>query len=292
MVTGKTQVFGLIGNPVAQSFSPFIHNSLAQALGIDMTYVTFPVARGSLKDAYRGMKALGIRGMNVTVPYKGDIMAELDGVDEAAAKIGAVNTLVYEGEQVKGYNTDWIGLWRSLERRGVGLKGRRVLILGAGGSARATAVMAAKYGAVHITVANRTLEKAQAITRLIGNTYSVKTSACSIEEAEITEGYEVIFQTTSLGMYPKTEGCPIRKTRCLNTADVAVDLIYNPEETQFLAAARQAGCQTINGMEMLFFQAVRAFELWQGQRVPEDVENRCLADFKDAVAEKNNGTKP
>lgn len=292
MVTGKTQVFGLIGNPVAQSFSPFIHNSLAQAMGIDMTYVTFPVPHGSLKDAYRGMKALGIGGMNVTVPYKGDIMAELDKVDEAAANIGAVNTLVYEDGQVKGYNTDWIGLWRSLERRSVRLKGRRVLILGAGGSARATAVMAAKYGAVHITVANRTLEKAQAIVRLIGSTYGVKADACSIEEAEITEGYEVIFQTTSLGMYPKAEGCPIRETRCLNTAEVAVDLIYNPEETQFLAAARRAGCQTINGMEMLFFQAVRAFELWQGQKVPEGVEARCLADFKDAVAEKNNGIKP
>lgn len=283
MITGNTKVYGLIGNPVAQSFSPFIHNMLANELKIDMIYVTYPVAKGDLPEAYKGMKALGIQGMNVTVPYKADIMDEIDLIDEEAKNIGAVNTLVYEGTAIRGYNTDWIGLLRSLKRNGVQLHGQKVLIIGAGGSARATAVMCAKEKASHITIANRTLSKASAITSLVQVNYECPVSALSLKEAEEVKGYDIVFQTTPLGMYPKPDACPISNEACLKGAQVAVDLIYNPAETQFLHMARLNGCVTINGLEMLFYQAVKAFELWHDLKVPTDIQDRCLMAFEEAI---------
>lgn len=286
MITGKTKVYGLIGNPVVQSFSPFIHNSLAEAMNIDMTYVTYPVATGDLHEAYQGMKALGIQGMNVTVPYKADIMDEIDFIDEEAKNIGAVNTLVYEGTSICGYNTDWIGLLRSLKRKGVSLTNKRVLIIGAGGSARATTVMCAKEKALSITLANRTLSKAATIAELVGSRYDMDVKVLSVSEAEGQNGYDIVFQTTPLGMYPKPELCPLTAFNCLKTAEVAVDLIYNPAETKFLDMARFNGCKTINGLGMLFYQAVKAFELWHKVEVPESIQTTCLKAFEEAVSNK------
>ncbi len=286
MITGKTKVYGLIGNPVAQSFSPFIHNMLADELNIDMTYVTFPVATGNLHNAYQGMKALGVQGMNVTVPYKADIMNEIDFIDEEAKNIGAVNTLVYEGASIRGYNTDWIGLLRSLKRNGVTLENKKVLIIGAGGSARATAIMCAKEKALTMTIANRTVSKATTIAEVVQSKYDIKVAVLSVREAEVLHEFDIIFQTTPLGMVPKTDACPIEVAACLEKAEVAVDLIYNPGETKFLKSARINGCKTINGLEMLFYQAVKAFELWNDLEVPLEVQDRCLEIFEEAVRNK------
>jgi len=146
--------------------------------------------------------------------------------------------------------------------------------------------MCAKYGASKVTIANRTVEKAVAIADMVAKAYGIDTEACAISEAEKHHTYQVVFQTTPLGMYPKVGDSPISSHEFLGSADVAVDLIYNPEETRFLNAAKQAGCQTINGMEMLFFQAVKAFELWNELTVPEEVQDRCLTAFVEAVKEK------
>ena len=287
MITGKTQVYGLIGNPVSQSFSPFIHNKLAEEMSIDMTYVTFPVAKGQVPEAFKGMLALGIRGMNVTVPFKSDIMACIDSVDQEAKTIGAVNTLVFRDRGVRGYNTDWLGLRQSLYNKQVSLRDKKVLILGAGGSARATAVMCAKEGAAEITIANRTVAKADTIAEIIRSNYSVEVFTSRI--CDILDGCQpdIIFQTTPIGMYPKPGVSPLDNDRLLTCAEVAVDLIYNPDETLFLKQARDNGCQVINGLEMLFYQAVKAFELWHDLEVPEDIQNRSLAAFEKAIREKN-----
>lgn len=286
MITGKTKVYGLIGNPVSQSFSPFIHNKLAQEMCIDMTYVTFPVAKGDINEAFKGMLALGIQGMNVTVPYKSDIMACIDVVDTEAKTIGAVNTLVYTEEGIKGYNTDWVGLRQSLYNKKIGLKDKKILILGAGGSARATAVMCAKEGASQITIANRTIIKADTIAGIIKNNYSVQVSTAEITKIPDDCNPDIIFQTTPIGMYPKPGVTPLENKRLLECAEVAVDLIYNPNETLFLTQAKDSGCQIINGLEMLFYQAVKAFELWNDIIVPVEIQNRSLAAFEAAVKEK------
>lgn len=287
MITGKTQVFGLIGNPVAQSFSPYIHNSLAEAMNIDMTYVTFPVEKVKLSEAYRGIKALGIGGANVTVPYKSDIINEIDAIDPEAANIGAVNTLVYEeGKSIRGYNTDWIGLLTSLKSNLVTIEGKSVLIIGAGGSARAVGVMCAKEKAAKVTVANRTVSKAEAIAAIVAEKYDVVSRVVTIDQAQNLEDVDIVIQTTPLGMYPDIERSPISGDDFLKNAEVAVDLIYNPAETKFLATARQQGCKTINGLEMLFYQAVKAFELWHDLTVPKEVQAKCLEAFKKALEEK------
>ena len=286
MLTGRTSLYGLMGNPVAQSFSPLIQNRFAQGMGIDMVYTTFHVHEGMLENAVKGVFGLDIKGFNVTVPYKMDIIPFLDEIKAEAEIIGAVNTVKKVGNRLVGYNTDWLGLKTSLEMNDVSLEGKNVVIIGAGGAARAVAVMCANMKAAKIVIANRTAQNAEAIARVISKHYNVEVEVIKPLELKVRTDLPIAFQTTSVGMYPNTENNPVYETDFYKQIDVAVDLIYNPAETHFLKEARLAGARTINGMGMLFYQGASAFEIWTDTKLSEDILSETYCAFEEAVMSK------
>lgn len=264
MITGKTKVYGLIGHPVEHSFSPQLHYMLATSLAVDMVYTTFDVEKSALKASIEGIKALNISGVNVTVPHKVAVMKYLDAIDIAAMRIGAVNTIVREGNVLTGYNTDYLGLKMALDYEKIFLKDEDILIIGAGGAARAVAVMCGYANVRKITVVNRTIEKAEELVKTIKEYFDIETEVIIMEELVELENMGIVFQTTSLGMFPNIKNNPLKDNIDYSKMKVAVDLIFNPIETEFLAKARKAGVKTMNGLGMLYYQGVKAFELWQG----------------------------
>lgn len=288
MIDGKTAVFGLLGNPIEHTLSPFIHRILYEETGYNGTYDPFFVPEGQLEFAVKGMNALSIKGLNVTVPYKIDVMEYLDEIDPIAKRIGACNTIVKQDGILKGYNTDWIGLQKSCEFEGIDLNDRHCVILGAGGSARAVAMMCFYNGASSITIINRTLDKAEQICTFIreyANNSDHKLCelrALPIDAYDDIMSKSVVFQTTSVGMHPKVNETPLsavesQMERFFDRADALVDIIYNPKETLLLKQAKSKGVTTVNGLGMLFFQAVCAFELWTGIKMePEQLKRGFL----------------
>lgn len=268
---GRTRTCGLIGNPVEHTKSPVIHNGLAAMFGHNLVYVPFHV-EADLAKAVEGAYALNILGMNVTVPYKSDVIPSLKEVDRLAAQIGAVNTLVRMEGGYKGYNTDMPGLYRAMKEDGVELKNADVLILGAGGVARAVAVLAADKKARKIRVLNRTIERAQTIAAEVREYYpDADIAAMELSAYEALEGNEwVAIQATSVGMYPKTEEVVIAEENFYKKVKVGYDLIFNPEETKFMKLLKEAGKEAYNGLKMLLYQGIIAYELWNECEVTKE----------------------
>ena len=261
-ITGGTRVFGIIGHPVKFSLSPMIHNTIASFLGHDNAYVAFPVRPEGLAEGVKGAHALGIQGFNVTHPYKQDVIPMLTHVDPLALKIGAVNTLKYENEGYSGYNTDAEGLYKSLLQNNVSLQDRDVVVLGAGGAARAVCMMAAHYGARSIYILNRTINNGESLAIEVRKHYNIDIRSLSLDQWERVPEDAICFQTTSVGMGETKTLSPIENEGFYKKLSIAVDLIYNPFKTHFLKNAEKQGCYIINGFGMLFFQAIKAYELW------------------------------
>ncbi|MEW6978468.1 shikimate dehydrogenase [Bacillus pumilus] len=275
-------LYGLIGNPVGHSMSPDIHNAALKDAGIDGHYHGFQVEGGDLKDAIRGMKALGISGFNVTVPHKVEIMQYLDKIDVTAERLRAVNTVLLEKGQLVGYNTDGEGFLHSLvEALDQPLSELSFLMIGAGGAARAIYTTIAEYAPKSFDITNRTIEKAEALIQSADG--KVTSNAIALNTAEDQLGdYDVIIHTTSIGMYPNVEETPISLTNAKKTA-VVCDIVYNPIETKLLSEAAGLGLKTVDGVGMFVGQAARAFELWTG--VTPDARK-----MKSIVIEKLGGT--
>lgn len=270
-IKGTTRVCGLIGNPVAHSISPLIHNSLAQLCGIDLAYVTFKVEADAVKAAVAGAYALNVLGMNVTVPHKQAVMEPLVDIDPLASAIGAVNTLVRTAGGYKGYNTDILGLARELAECGVDLADREVVLLGAGGAARAIAFLCADKGAKKVSVLNRTMNKAQDIAAAVNNHFH-QDIAAPYELADYMQlsGRDyIVIQTTSVGLHPNDDAAVIEDAAFYEKAAVGVDIIYNPAETKFMKLVKAQGKPAYNGLKMLLYQGVAAFELWNQIQVPQ-----------------------
>lgn len=275
-INGKTKVLGLIGNPVEHTLSPAIHNTIAGCMGENVVYMPFPV-KEDIEAAIKGAFALGVQGMNITVPYKSDAIPYLADMDKEAAIIGAVNTLVRTDAGFKGYNTDLRGLYRAILSEGIQVDGSRVIIVGAGGAARAAAFMCAFYKAESVVILNRTVEKAVTIAEEVkAKTGFVAISALPIQEYDKIEGdgYLVI-QATKAGLYPKVEETPISEVAFFKKASVVYDLIYTPEETAFMRLAKEQGAKAYNGLKMLLYQGVAAYEMWNGVSVPEEVVQKA-----------------
>lgn len=268
---GRTRTCGLIGNPVEHTKSPVIHNGLAAMFGHNLVYVPFHV-EADLAKAVEGAYALNILGMNVTVPYKSDVIPSLKEVDRLAARIGAVNTLVRMEGGYKGYNTDMPGLYRAMKEDGVEIENADVLILGAGGVARAVAVLAADKKARKIRVLNRTIERAQAIAEEVREYYpATDIAAMELSAYEALEGNEwIAIQATSVGMYPKTEEVVIAEENFYKKVKVGYDLIFNPAETKFMKLLKEAGKEAYNGLKMLLYQGIIAYELWNECEVTKE----------------------
>jgi shikimate dehydrogenase len=272
MIKGTTRVCGLIGNPVGHSISPLIHNTLAELCGIDMVYTTFNVENEAVYMAVKGAFALNIQGLNVTVPHKQAVMESLSEIDPLAKAIGAVNTLVRTGDGYKGYNTDIIGLWRELCDADIQLEGSKVIILGAGGASRAISFLCASKGATGVYILNRTKTKAEEIATDINETLhtSVAYGMALSDYMKLPGEDYIVLQTSSVGLYPNCDAAVIEDETFYKKARVGVDIIYNPAKTKFMRLIEQQGKMAYNGLKMLLYQGVSAFELWNGIEVSDD----------------------
>jgi shikimate dehydrogenase len=273
MITGTTQVIGIIGDPVAHSLSPAMHNAAFAALGLDMVYVPLPVHGADVGAAVEGLAALGLRGANVTVPHKGAVLPYLSWLDDDARLAQAVNTIVVEGGALRGYNTDIHGATTALVAAcGETLRGAPALLLGAGGAARAVALALARLGA-RLTVVNRTGEAAERLVALVSA--AVPAAACrwlplsELTAADVT-AQRVIVNGTCLGM-PGAGKVPDLLVDRVSRGQIVFDVVYGHAETDLLSQARERGAATVDGLAMLVGQAAAAFELWTGRPAPLEV---------------------
>lgn len=283
-VTGRTNVVGIIGNPVAHSISPQLHNTISKLLGQDIIYVPFKVDKSDLEDAVKGLKALNILGFNVTLPYKRDIMKYIDDNIRETFLMGAINTVKNIDGRFYGYNTDAEGFLRAFkEEFDTGFKDKNITIIGAGGTARPIAVKAAIDGAKKISIVNRTVSKSIEIAEVVNENikeivqvynFNDKTFDIALSESD------VVINTTSLGMYPGVDLTPFEKKSYFRKGQLVFDVIYNPVETRFLREARESGCKTCNGLKMLFYQGIYAYEIWTGLKLQEDLLKEVYISFK------------
>ena len=260
-ISARSSLCLIIGDPVSHSLSPAMHNAAYAAGRLPFVMTGAHVRAEGLTDAIKGMRALGIRGLAVTMPHKVAIMELLDAVDPIAATIGAVNTVVNENGKLTGYNTDWLGILRPLERR-TSLKGKRVALLGAGGAAQAALYACSTQGA-SVAIFNRSLDKAESIATRFG------ASVHSLENTEELSAFDVIINTTSVGMAPDIDASPIPQS-ALSRNQIIFETIYAPITTTLLTMSERVGATTISGDEMFLEQGVAQFQLHTGVKAPRE----------------------
>lgn len=274
MINGSTTLCGLLGYPVAHSFSPQMHNAAFQALGMNWVYLPLAVAPQNLPSAVSAIGAFNMAGVNVTVPHKEAVLPLLDELTIAAKTIGAVNVIVNQGGKLIGHNTDGAGFIKALQREvAFNAKGKGVVILGAGGAAKAVSVQLALAGVKELLIVNRTLAKAEDIVNRVKDVGGFAQAITWDEPAlgQVLTAADLVVQATNIGMHPDINQClPVEASR-FRREQVVCDLVYNPVTTVFLQRAAKAGAQTVNGLGMLLFQGVLAFELWTDRLAPVEV---------------------
>jgi shikimate dehydrogenase len=266
-LSGKTSVYGVLGNPVAHSMSPLMHNAAFTLLGMDAIYLPFEVE--DLHGAVAGMKALGIKGASVTHPFKTQIIEFIDEIDNTAQKIGAVNTLVFGKERIRGTNTDWAGAVRCLETL-LPIEGHKFVVIGAGGAARAVVFGITSRGGKAI-VLNRSVEEGRALAEEFDCVF------VPLSEIESARG-DCLVNTTPVGMYPKENEMPVPR-QVLGTYKAVADVVYNPLKTVLLREAEAAGCMVASGFEMFVYQGTEQFTIWTGRHAP-------VKEMKEVVYER------
>ncbi len=273
-----TSVLGIVGHPLDHSVSVPMHMSAIFTLGIDYVYMSFDILPGNVAHAVVQFKKEHIKGFNVTIPYKEIIMPYLDGVDEYASRVGAVNTVNNENGRLKGYNTDGTGYVKSLrEQTGLDPRGKKVLMIGAGGAAKAVAFSLLEAGVQTIIIANRTPERAESLCRHLKIYFSGASSQC-IGMPDINtidhKAINLVINTTSLGM--KGAGDIDIDLTDFENDTVVSDIVYNPLETPLLKRAGQAGLKTHDGAGMLVYQGAESFRIWTGVQPPVDVMRQAV----------------
>ena len=260
-------VFGLVGNPVGHSLSPRMHEAAYETLGMDARYVTFEPAPDDVGRAIEGAEALGIAGLNVTIPFKEAVLDHVEP-DETAARIGAVNTIDFSGERPTGHNTDAAGVRRSFAHHDVELADRTAVVVGAGGAGRAAAFALADAD-VTVRIANRTAERAEKLATEVPQASGHGLDALG----ELVPEADVLVNATSVGMEEDATPVPAE----LLHADLAVlDAVYRPLETRLLQDGEDVGAKTVDGAWMLLYQGVEAFEQWTGHEAPVEAMNDAL----------------
>ena len=284
-INGYTRTCGVIGHPVEHTMSPAIHNTLARELGENLVYVPFHVPVGHVGQAVEGAYALNLLGMNVTVPYKSEVLPYLKETDPLAETIGAVNTLVRTEGGFKGYNTDMPGLYRAMCEDGVEIAGERVLILGAGGVARAVAILAAEKKAAEIIILNRTREKAARIAEEVNGLGGRQLAGALAlgEYALLPEGHYLAIQATNAGMFPKTGEAVIEDAAFYRKIHTGYDLVFNPARTRFMSLVQQSGGRAFGGLKMLLYQGIIAYELWTGAQVDRALAEKAYEQMRKAM---------
>ena len=280
-INGETVIMGIIGGNIKKSLSPFLHNTLLKHYSLNDCYLPFQISVDQLPAAIKGLRALNIKGVNVTVPFKEKSMEFMDKVEDSALKIGAINTIMHKDKLLYGYNMDCIGFKKSLlEEKDIEIKGKNAVVLGAGGAARAIIYALCQEGIKEISIFNRTLEKAGKIEK----EYHAFFPYCIIRIFAIGDiclqdkinHADFLINTTPLGSYPDIDLNPLPENILLNQHLIAYDLIYFPAKTSFLRQAKKAGAKIINGGPMLVYQAVESFYLWTGIKPEKEIVRELI----------------
>ncbi|WP_461832561.1 shikimate dehydrogenase [Aquifex sp.] len=267
MINSSTEVYGVIGYPIKHSLSPLFQNALLRWAGVNGVYLAFEVKPEELKQAIEGFKALNVKGINVTVPHKEGVMNFLEEIDPIAEEIGAVNTVKFENGKAKGFNTDWIGFIKALKMLVPEIRGKKVLVLGAGGASRAVIYGLIKEGA-SVLLWNRTRKKAE----ILADRFKLEV-VNSPEDA--VKDSEIIVNTTSVGL--KDEDPPLFDYSLITSSHIVVDIIYR--ETKLIKRAKEVGAKYQNGLPMLLWQGIEAFCIWNGCMPPYNVALRAVKGF-------------
>ncbi len=271
-IDGKTEIYGIVGNPVDHSFSPKMQTLAFQAIGENTVYLPFPTEEKQLPRLLEAFRLIGVRGFNVTVPFKEKIVPFLDRLSREAEILGSVNTVVGTDEGWKGYSTDGSGFVRSLSEAGVSLAGKSVVLVGAGGGARSIALSLASSGVGELHILNRTLSKAE---KIAGMAFKVNSGLSVSTVLEPQKRYDILINSTSVGMHDRKSPVP---DSLIDVSAMVVDIIYNPPQTLLLQKAVQKGIPCNNGLDMLLYQGVEAFEIWTGKKAPVETMKTSLLD--------------
>lgn len=278
-------ILGIIGYPIGHTLSPLMHNTAIKQLGIDYVYLPFEVKKENIRIAIGGLKGLGIKGINVTIPHKESVIPYLDSLDEDARLIGAVNTIKLDGDKLNGYNTDGRGFSESLKRDArEEVKGRSVVILGAGGAARAIAIQIALEGAERIVIANRTIERGEKLAGYINAKCKVQNAKCKVKTVSLKDNSlveyfreaDIIINATPVGM--KGYNQPLFAYDYISDRHLVCDIVYRPLETKLLKEADKKGARTLNGLGMLVYQGSLSFKIWTGYEMPVEVVKKTLME--------------
>jgi shikimate dehydrogenase len=261
-----TELYGVIGNPVRHSLGPLMHNSAFSEKGINAVYLAFEST--DVEGATQGMRAMGVKGMSVTIPHKSSIIPLLDEVDLLAKDIGAVNTIVNKDGKLIGYNTDAAGALMALEDV-VQVAGKSCVIVGAGGAARAIGYILKKHN-VTLTIANRSEERGKTLSKSLDSEY-IKPE--QFEDVDV----DILINTTPAGMTPNTDSCPVPE-KALRQSMTVMDIIYNPRRTKLLNIASEKGCKVIDGLGMFIYQGAEQFRLWTGEEAPVELMKKVVEE--------------
>ncbi len=271
-ISGKTQVYGVIGDPIAHSLSPVMHNAAFEALKMDCVFLAFRVKTGEVESAIHGMRGLGIHGLNVTMPHKNPVIPFLDEVNATAKFLGSVNTILNDDGKLTGFSTDGVGALNALKKNGVKLNGKKVLLLGGGGAAKAISYALAKE-VKELTILNRSPEKTNTLTETISREFNKRVSDGLLEPSSIQENLQnadVLINATSVGMHPNVEHSLV-EPQWLRRDLTVMDIVYNPVKTKLARDAKKAGAKVVSGVEMLIYQGAASFEIWTGKAAPVEV---------------------
>lgn len=274
IIDADTKLYCLIGTPVSKSLSPNIHNLIFQYNLINAKYLAFNIKNTSeLEKAVEGIRALGIQGFNVTIPYKIAIMKYLDEIDEKAKILGAINTVVNIDGKLKGFNTDGDGFVKSLKDIGVDLKNKKIALIGAGGAAHSIAVSLAYEGTNELIIFNRTIENANNLKQLVKTYFPLINVSCYEigDETYIPNNIDILINTTPIGMYPNINDIPI-SLNLFTTNTMIYDIIYKPKKTKLLLEAEKLGYKTLNGLDMLINQAIYSQQIWTNGLLNENID--------------------
>jgi shikimate dehydrogenase len=285
-ISGKTKVCGVIGDPIGHTLSPTIHNAAFNHLGLDFVFLAFCVKAADLENAIRGMRGLGIHGLNVTMPHKSTVTAYLDTMDPAAKFLGSANTIMNKDDKLSGFNTDGVGALKALRENGTELSKKKVLLLGAGGAAKAIAFSLAKEVG-ELVVLNRATEKAKELAERLTRTLSKKVVGCSLSPDAVAENLQdsdVLINATSVGMNPEANQSIVPQ-RFLRSDLTVMDIVYNPVETKLAKDAKAAGARVVSGVEMLIYQGAASFEIWTGRAAPIEVMRKAALNKLSSTGE-------
>jgi len=280
MINGVTKVYGIIGDPIEHTLSPVMHNTAFKKLDMNNIYVPFNVKAEELEDAISGAYALGIRGLNITIPHKTEVIKYLDYLDIAAGLIGAVNTIEFGKNGVVGHNTDGIGAVKAINEIS-SVKNKSVMILGAGGAARAIAFQILLSGAKNLIIANRTIEKASELKDDLIEKLEPDVQIIDLKPKNLKiklKDTDILINTTPIGMYPNINKKPLVTADMMHEDLIVNDIIYNPLKTGLLNEAEKAGAKTISGVKMLIYQGVESFKIWTGVEPPVEIFKKAIMD--------------